>query len=54
MTDEALLKPLLNDEACQKILLELAYSIDGDAIKAPETLPQITDEVYWVIVALNG
>lgn len=52
--NEALTKPLLNDEFCKKILLELQYEIAGDEINAPKELPQIFDEVYWVVIALYG
>lgn len=54
ITDEGLLKPLLADDTCKKLLLELCYTIEPGEIGAPKELPLTIDEVYWILCALYG
>lgn len=52
--DPQIVKSLLGNSACLKILLDLQFRIQDDIFEAPVDLIYTIDEVYWVIFALYG
>jgi len=45
-------KPVLSNPTCMRILLDLEFRLESDAILPPVDLPPTIDEIYWLLTAL--
>ncbi|KAL4216990.1 Deafness [Mactra antiquata] len=52
INDVDVIQPLIDNNSCIKLLLELQFRIQDNVFDPPLELPYIIDEVYWVIFAL--